>query len=203
MFDLHGRRTSHLSSLYQFQGIGEDDEDVTLRLENDNRIFFRPRPLRNLVAIDGIQNAFPVTDMLVENFFNEETPQIVTACGTGPRSSIRVLRHGLAVSERAVSQLPGVPSAVWSIKTHVSEEYDRYIIVSFKDATMVLSIGETVEEVHDSGFLAVLCLSLPLTFSLCVYIVSDVAVCPHDCLWTLRRRLVGASSSSRFASYSC
>jgi len=34
-----------------------------------------------------------------------------------------------------------------------SEEYDAYIIVSFVNATLVLSIGETVEEVTDSGFL--------------------------------------------------
>jgi len=33
------------------------------------------------------------------------------------------------------------------------EEYDAYIIVSFVNATLVLSIGETVEEVTDSGFL--------------------------------------------------
>lgn len=35
----------------------------------------------------------------------------------------------------------------------VAEEYDSYIIVSFVNATLVLSIGETVEEVTDSGFL--------------------------------------------------
>lgn len=35
----------------------------------------------------------------------------------------------------------------------VTEEYDAYIIVSFVNATLVLSIGETVEEVTDSGFL--------------------------------------------------
>lgn len=33
------------------------------------------------------------------------------------------------------------------------EEYDSFIIVSFIDATLVLSIGETVEEVTDTGFL--------------------------------------------------
>ena len=31
------------------------------------------------------------------------------------------------------------------------DEFDKYIVVSFNDATMVLRIGETVEEVHDSG----------------------------------------------------
>ena len=34
-----------------------------------------------------------------------------------------------------------------------SEDYDAYIVVSFTNATLVLSIGETVEEVTDSGFL--------------------------------------------------
>jgi len=34
-----------------------------------------------------------------------------------------------------------------------SDDYDAYIIVSFVNATLVLSIGETVEEVTDSGFL--------------------------------------------------
>jgi splicing factor 3B subunit 3 len=33
------------------------------------------------------------------------------------------------------------------------EEYDSYIVVSFSNATLVLSIGENVEEVTDSGFL--------------------------------------------------
>lgn len=36
---------------------------------------------------------------------------------------------------------------------HFADEFDAYIIVSFVNATLVLSIGETVEEVTDSGFL--------------------------------------------------
>lgn len=76
----------------------------------------------------------------------------------------------------AVSELPGNPNAVWTVRRHVegkgflieavrniaadvcslmfcSDEFDAYIIVSFVNATLVLSIGETVEEVTDSGFL--------------------------------------------------
>lgn len=34
-----------------------------------------------------------------------------------------------------------------------TDEFDAYIVVSFVNATLVLSIGETVEEVTDSGFL--------------------------------------------------
>jgi hypothetical protein len=47
---------------------------------------------------------------------NEDTPQLYVACGRGPRSSLRVLRHGLEVTEMAVSELPGNPNAVWTVK---------------------------------------------------------------------------------------
>lgn len=33
-----------------------------------------------------------------------------------------------------------------------AEEVDNYIVISFVNATLVLSIGETVEEVTDTGF---------------------------------------------------
>ncbi len=49
----------------------------------------------------------------------EDTPQLYMACGRGPRSSIRVLRHGLEVSEMAVSELPGNPNAVWTVKRRI------------------------------------------------------------------------------------
>ena len=41
-------------------------------------------------------------------------------CGRGPRSSLRVLRHGLEVTEMAVSELPGNPNAVWTVKMNAS-----------------------------------------------------------------------------------
>ena len=53
----------------------------------------------------------------------------------------------------AVSELPGNPNAVWTVKKKADDDFDSYIIVSFLNATLVLSIGETVEEVTDSGFL--------------------------------------------------
>lgn len=34
-----------------------------------------------------------------------------------------------------------------------ADEHDAYMVVSFVNATIVLSIGETMEEVKDTGFL--------------------------------------------------
>ena len=70
------------------------------------------------------------------NLLNEETAQLYALCGRGPRSSLRVLRHGLAVAEMAVSELPGNPTAVWTIRRSATDELDAYIIVSFTNATL-------------------------------------------------------------------
>jgi len=54
----------------------------------------------------------------------------------------------------ASSPLPANPIACWTVKRTARDAYDAYIVVSFVNATLVLSIGENVEEVTDSGFLA-------------------------------------------------
>ena len=43
----------------------------------------------------------------------------------------------MAVTEMAVSPLPGQPQAVWTVKASVTDEFDHYIIVSFTNATLV------------------------------------------------------------------
>lgn len=144
-------------NLYQIAHLGDDDDEPefssAMPLEEGDTFFFAPRPLKNLVMVDEMDSLSPITNFQIADLANEDTPQLFTLCGRGPRSSLRVLRHGLEVSEMAVSELPGNPNAVWTVKKNIDDEYDAYIIVSFVNATLVLSIGETVEEVTDSGFL--------------------------------------------------
>ncbi|XP_049296828.1 splicing factor 3B subunit 3 isoform X1 [Anopheles funestus] len=143
--------------LYQIAHLGDDDDEPefssAMPLEEGDTFFFAPRQLKNLVMVDDIPSYAPILGCQVGDLANEDTPQLYLACGRGPRSSIRVLRHGLEVSEMAVSELPGNPNAVWTVKKRIDDEFDAYIIVSFVNATLVLSIGDTVEEVTDSGFL--------------------------------------------------
>uniref|UniRef100_A0AAY5ESN1 Splicing factor 3B subunit 3 n=1 Tax=Electrophorus electricus TaxID=8005 RepID=A0AAY5ESN1_ELEEL len=143
--------------LYQIAHLGDDDDEPefssAMPLEEGDTFFFQPRPLKNLVLVDEQENLSPIMSCQIADLANEDTPQLYVSCGRGPRSTLRVLRHGLEVSEMAVSELPGNPNAVWTVKRHVEDEFDAYIIVSFVNATLVLSIGETVEEVTDSGFL--------------------------------------------------
>lgn len=147
-------------ALYHTQGSGDDPEDVessSLSLQGADEdayvpLFFDPRPLKNLLCVDEVASLMPVTNLQSANLLNEETPQLYALCGRGARSSLRVLRQGVAVSELAVSPLPGQPSAVWTLKRTQADEFDSFIVVSFASATLVLSIGEKVEETQIPGF---------------------------------------------------
>ena len=153
-------------ALYQFLGLGDDDavessSNTLQTVEGDEDeggfvpVFFDPRsPSVNLELIDRVESLSPILDMKVANLLGEQVPQIFTACGRGPRSTLRVLRPGLAVTEMASSSLPGIPTGIWTLKKTSSDEFDSYIVVSFANATLVLKVGETVEQANDTGLAA-------------------------------------------------
>ncbi|KAF9016376.1 hypothetical protein BDZ89DRAFT_1166289 [Hymenopellis radicata] len=153
--------------LYQFQKLGDDDNEPEFSstsypeygMLNPSsplpHAYFRPRPLDNLAVADEVESLDPIIDSKVlSKLPNSDTPQIFTACGRGARSTLRTLQHGLEVEESVSSDLPGIPNAVWTIKRTEDDSYDSYIILSFVNVTLVLSIGETIEEVQDTGFLS-------------------------------------------------
>ncbi|DBA00600.1 TPA: hypothetical protein N0F65_007729 [Lagenidium giganteum] len=142
--------------LFQFLSIGEGDDTAqcsSLAMDTSEYPTFGLRKLKNLAMASCVQSLSPVTQLLVDDLGNEQTPQIYAMCGRSNRSSLRVLRHGLPVTEMAASGLPGVAKSVWCLKASNADPYDKYIVVSFEDATLVLEVGETVEEVTESGFL--------------------------------------------------
>jgi splicing factor 3B subunit 3 len=155
------------SYLYQFQKLGDDDDEPEFSstsypdfgMQDAStplpRAYFKPRPLDNLAVADEMESLNPILDSKIMNLLpNSDTPQIFAACGRGARSSLRTLRHGMEVEESVSSELPGIPNAVWTTKRTEDDPYDSYIILSFVNGTLVLSIGETIEEVQDTGFLS-------------------------------------------------
>jgi len=113
---------------------------------------FLPRAvLQNMRVIDTLSNSCATTGLMVGEFAGgESSPQIYALCGRGPRSALRVMRHGAGISQLAVTDLPGTPSGLFTVRGSEGDEDDKYIVVSFADATLVLSVGESVEEVSDS-----------------------------------------------------
>ena len=147
---------------YQFEKLGDDDNETEFDSdafpsdpsEQYTPIYFHPRAAENINLVDSVASMNPIMDCKVANLTEEDAPQIYSICGSGARSSFRTLKHGLEVSDIVDSELPSVPSAVWTTKITRGDEYDAYIVLSFTNGTLVLSIGETVEEVTDTGFLS-------------------------------------------------
>ncbi|KAF8312848.1 hypothetical protein DL93DRAFT_2081807 [Clavulina sp. PMI_390] len=114
------------------------------------------RPDLKILLVNELSSLAPVIDSHVANLKESdgEAPQIFTISGRGARSSFRMLRHGIEAPELMSSELPGTPNAVWTAKLRDSDEFDAYIVLSFINGTLVLSIGQEIEEVTDSGFLS-------------------------------------------------
>ncbi|CAJ0575385.1 unnamed protein product, partial [Mesorhabditis spiculigera] len=144
--------------LYQIANLGDNDDEQEyssrMELEEGDTFFYGPRSLKNLVPVDTIASLCPLLNMHVGDLAREDAPQIYSFCGRGAGSKLKVLRNGLEVSEMAVSELPGNPNAVWTVRRNIDDRFDSYIVVSFLNATLVLAIGDTVEEATDSGFVA-------------------------------------------------
>lgn len=147
---------------YQFEKLGDDDEETEFSSDDYSAdpsvpydpIFFQPRTYENLNLMETINSLNPLIDSKIANLTEDDAPQIYSVGGTGARSTFRTLKHGLEVSEIVESELRTVPSAVWTTKLTRSDEYDAYIVLSFANGTLVLGIGEVVEEVTDTGFLS-------------------------------------------------
>ena len=147
---------------YQFEKLGDDDDETEFDsdsfpadpTESYNPVYFHPRGAENVNLVESIDSMNPQMDCKVANLTEEDAPQIYSICGAGARSSFRTLKHGLEVNDIVDSELPAVPTHVWTTKITREDEYDAYIVLSFTNGTLVLSIGETVEEVTDTGFLS-------------------------------------------------
>lgn len=64
---------------------------------------------------------------------------------------MRIMRHGLQVSEMAARKLPFKPSGIWTIRQKSDDPFSKYIVLSGSNKTMVLSISNTIQTVTDSG----------------------------------------------------
>ncbi|KAH8583415.1 splicing factor 3b [Cryptosporidium sp. chipmunk genotype I] len=156
-------------SNYQIISLGDDKIDpYTSSLPDSNhlkRVYFRPRNCQCIRKSEEIPSLSPITDIKVIDTNNDGTPQIVVTCGRGPRSTLRICSYGKNVEEIAENPLPGRPRCIWTLKNGIDpslsgsqaeaavlDNIHHFIIISFIDRSLVLTIGEHVEETNDTLF---------------------------------------------------
>lgn len=147
--------------LYELESLGEETEDPVFEstqfpvdpLAEYAPPFFTPRALTNLTPVETIPSMNPIMDMEVANPALEDAPQVYTVNGASGRSSFRTTRNALEVLDLIESPLPQNASSVWTTKLTVEDETDTLIILCLHSRTLVLKIGEDVEEASNTGFL--------------------------------------------------
>ena len=130
-----------------------------------NVLFFHARATpRNLSEADRLDGLHPIMDLRVSDpqqvtaanivrARSDNMPVLYALCGKSNRSTLRFLRHGLPLTEIALSDLPALPTAVFTLRTEPAVPHHQYIVVSFSALTIVLSVGDTVSDVSDTGLL--------------------------------------------------
>ncbi|ONH67726.1 Pre-mRNA-splicing factor rse1 [Cyberlindnera fabianii] len=135
---------------YQFEKLGRD-ETFASSTENysPEALTFTRSDLENITPIDVIPAINPIFDSVLST--DDTSAKIYAASGINDTASLRLLQYGLPITEVVESDLPGPAHRVWTTRLTRADEHDKYLVISFIDTTLVLSIGENVEEVSDSG----------------------------------------------------
>jgi splicing factor 3B subunit 3 len=135
-------------NLYQFEKLGRDLK-FTSHDDYPKATNFHREELENLSLVDILESLSPmITSHLVTD---DQQTTIYSLNGTLSSSTLRLLQYGISITEVVEPDLPQMATHCFTIKTHKADEYDKYLIISFSDRTLVLTIGESVEEVTDSG----------------------------------------------------
>lgn len=139
---------------YQFEKLGEDVDENTVKWTQSGLIKgegnFSPRDgekLENLNLVDSLESLNPIIDSTLLS-----TNQIVTLSAP---NYIKTISHGLPTSTLVASPLPIKPTDIFTTKLTKESKNDDYLVISstLSSQTLVLSIGEVVEEVTDSQFI--------------------------------------------------
>lgn len=156
---LFANTSTHNRALYQFELLGEEN-DTTVRSERSLDSFteiesFQPSSLKNLALVDELETLGPLTDsQLVDSVSKEFPDPLKLLVTTSSNSFLKTLDYGLSVSELVSSPLPFTPTDIYTTKVAKKASSDQYLVLtsSLSQKTLVLSVGEVVEEVKESEF---------------------------------------------------
>lgn len=152
------------SQLFQIVGLGDvDDTNKIYSSTNffnasedlDGIVFERHENLENLELVDELEGISPLIqssftndgETTINNNLSVISPSIISK-----QSTLKQLRYGFALEEVISTELPKDAKNIFTTKINQDDEYDKYLVISFSNSTLVLLIGESIEEVSDSGF---------------------------------------------------
>ncbi|KAG0202400.1 DNA damage-binding protein 1a [Mortierella sp. GBA30] len=105
-------------------------------------------------VMETFTNIAPVTDFDVVDLEGQGQGQIVACSGAFKDGSLRIVRNGVGINDRAVLELPGI-KGLWSLKESLDATSEDTLVMSFLSSTRVVRVtpdSEMMQEELD-GFL--------------------------------------------------
>lgn len=128
---------SYLDSSFVFIGSSKGDSQL-VRLRRD-----RNEETGTFVEIvQTYPHLGPILDFCIVKgmgYLRHGQGQVVTCSGVGKDGSLRIIRNGIGISEHASEELPGIKD-MFSLKRHIGDRYDSYLIQTFTSATRTLEL---------------------------------------------------------------
>ena len=77
----------------------------------------------------------------------------MTCSGVAKDGSLRVVRNGVGIQERAAAELPGI-KGVWSLKSGDDAPHDTFLVVTFMRETRVLAVDDASDDFKVASYRA-------------------------------------------------
>lgn len=145
--------------LYQFEKLGEENETTSRSSSKITTVeecgMFSPRGLENLALVDILETLGPIASSETVQQRSQKHTDLKTLLLTlSSHSYLKCMSYGIPVAELVSSPLPITPTVIFTTKRLQGATSDEYLVLSssLSSQTLVLSIGEVVEEVKDSCF---------------------------------------------------
>jgi splicing factor 3B subunit 3 len=111
--------------------------------------------MRYFTVVDVLESFAPGIAIACGDFCGEGSSQLVCASGRGREANLRILRRGFAVLELMAQNMVATINGIFTLREKSDDLHDRFIVVSFRDATKVLRVNnDSVVEFHESGLFA-------------------------------------------------
>lgn len=157
---LFANTTNNNKLFYQFENLGEIDNTTVSSVNHTSQIppttFIVPRGLKNLALVEVLESLSPSVDATFlenhsSNILVDHSKKLVSLSSN---PYLKSLTYGVPISELVSSPVPISPTSIFTTKLSDRSVNDDYLVLStsLSSKSMVLSIGEVVEEVNDSGF---------------------------------------------------
>ncbi|KAG0292818.1 DNA damage-binding protein 1a [Dissophora globulifera] len=108
-----------------------------------------------LEVMETFTNIAPVTDFDVVDLEGQGQGQIVACSGALKDGTLRIVRNGVGINDRAVLELPGI-KGLWSLKPSLDATSEDTLVMSFLNSTRVVRVTQDAEMVQEEidGFLS-------------------------------------------------